>query len=183
MHPGRWLGVVLMGLSMWGQEPLSQKRDVGHGTHAVAVGWRAATEAELHAVIPVRAPVVAERIETEFRSASGVTDGRGRFIAGVVLITAGYSAEGKYSNFLIAQVPVRVGTMSLPPGQYDFGWTRSEESLTVRFYEAATGKQLGEVEAKHDLTIKRVESFRVWPPGDRSVVQLGRFTFPYALGS
>jgi hypothetical protein len=126
--------------------------------------------------------VVAERIETEFRTASGVTDGKGRFIAGVVLITAGYSAEGKYSNFFIAQVPVRVGTVALPAGQYVFGWTRSEESLAVKFYEAATGRQVGEVEAKHDLTIKRVESFRVWPPAAGGVVQLGRFTFPYALG-
>jgi hypothetical protein len=143
--------------------------------------WRAATEAELRTLIPARAPVVAERIETEFRTASGVTDGRGRFIAGVVLITAGYSAEGKYSNFFIAQVPVRIGPMLLPAGQYVFGWTRSEESLAVKFYEAATGRQVGEVEAKHDLSIKRVESFRIWPPGERSLVQLGRFTLPYAL--
>ncbi|NYF80547.1 hypothetical protein [Granulicella arctica] len=148
-----------------------------------AADWRGATEAELHALIPARAPVVTERIETEFRTASGVTDGRGRFIAGVVLITAGYSAEGKYSNFFIAQVPVRVGTMLLPTGQYVFGWTRSEDSLTVKFYEAATGKPVGTVEARHDETIKRVESFRIWPPKDKSVIQLGRFTFPYALGS
>lgn len=145
--------------------------------------WRSATESELHALIPARAPVVAERIETEFRTASGVTDGNGRFLAGVVLITAGYSAEGKYSNFLIVQMPLHVGTISLPPGQYVFGWTRSEESLAVKFYEAATGKLLGEVEAKHDPTIKRVESFRIWPPGDRSAIQLGRFLIPYTPGS
>lgn len=58
--------------------------------------WRAATPDELRRVIPARAPVVKENIETEFRTASGVTDGRGRFIAGVVMITAGYSAEGQY---------------------------------------------------------------------------------------
>jgi hypothetical protein len=150
---------------------------------AQSSSWKAATPAELHALIPARAPVQAERIETEFRTASGVTDGKGRFIAGVVLITAGYSAEGKYSNFLIAQVPMRIGTISLPAGQYVFGWTRSEDSLAVKFYEAATGKLLGEVEAKHDLTIKRVESFRIWPPGERSVIQLGRFTLGYGLGS
>ncbi len=145
-------------------------------------GWRTANEPELHALIPARAPVIAERIETEFRTASGVTDGKGRFIAGVVLITAGYSAEGKYSNFLIAQVPVKIGALSLPAGQYVFGWTRSEDSLDVKFYEAATGKPLGDVEAKHDLAIKRVESFRIWPPGDKSILQLGRFTIAYSLG-
>jgi len=142
-----------------------------------------ATAAELHALIPARAPVQAERIETEFRTASGITDGRGRMIAGVVLITAGYSAEGNYSNFLVVQLPIRIGTISLPAGQYVFGWTRGEDSLAVKFYEAATGRLLGEVEAKHDLSIKRVESFRIWPPEDRSVIQLGRFTFAYTLGS
>ncbi len=164
-----WLPTLLLLFCAW--PVFAQKAPV----------WRAATETELRALIPARAPVIAERIETEFRTASGATDGRGRFIAGVVLITAGYSAEGKYSNFFIVQVPVRIGTMLLPAGQYVFGWTRAEEALTVRFYEAATGRQVGEVEAKHDLSIKRVESFRIWPPGDRSMVQLGRFTLPYAL--
>ena len=150
-------------------------------TLGLAQTWQTATPVELRALIPERAPVQAERIETEFRTASGVTDGHGRYIAGVVLITAGYSAEGKYSNFLIAQVPVKIGTLPLPAGQYVFGWTRSEDSLAVRFYEAATGKLLGNVEAKHDLSIRRVESFRIWPPGNRSMIQLGRFTLGYSL--
>ena len=54
-----------------------------------AAGWRIASEPELRKVIPARAPVIKENIETEFRTASGVTDGRGKFIAGVVMITAG----------------------------------------------------------------------------------------------
>ncbi|HMH45958.1 MAG TPA: hypothetical protein VK557_20890, partial [Pyrinomonadaceae bacterium] len=80
--------------------------------------WRAATEPELRKLIPARAPVVKENIETEFRTASGVTDGRGKFIAGVVMITAGYSAEGKYSHFFITQTPLKLGTMLLAPGEY-----------------------------------------------------------------
>ena len=107
--------------------------------------WRTATTAELKALIPARAPVEKERIETEFRTASGITDGKHRFIAGVVLITAGYSAEGKYSHFLIVNAPLKIGDMILAPGDYVFGWTHNEESLTVKFYEAATGKPLGSV--------------------------------------
>jgi hypothetical protein len=143
--------------------------------------WHTASESDLKALIPARAPVEKERIETEFRTASGITDGQHRFIAGVVLITAGYSAEGKYSHFLIVQAPVRVGDMLLAPGQYVFGWTRNEESLTVKFYEAASGKPLGSVEATLNLSIKSVASFRVWPPNERPVMQIGRFTFPYQL--
>src|SRR5271165_1728312 len=141
--------------------------------------WRTATSNELKALIPARAPVEKERIETEFRTASGITDGQHRFIAGVVLITAGYSAEGKYSHFLIVQAPIKVGDFMLPPGQYVFGWSRNEDSLTVKFYEAATGRPLGSVEANLNPSIKSVASFRVWPPGDKSVMQIGRFTFPY----
>jgi hypothetical protein len=143
--------------------------------------WRTATTAELKTLIPDRAPVERERIETEFRTASGITDGQHRFVAGVVLITAGYSAEGKYSHFVIAQAPIKVGGVSLAPGQYVFGWTRNEDSLTVKFYEASTGKPLGSVEATLNPAIKSVSSFRVWPPNERSVMQIGRFTFPYQL--
>jgi hypothetical protein len=143
--------------------------------------WHTASESELKVLIPARAPVEKERIETEFRTASGITDEQHRFIAGVVLITAGYSAEGKYSHFLIVQAPIKVGDMLLAPGQYVFGWTHNEDSLTVKFYEAASGKPLGNVEATLNPSIKSVASFRVWPPGEKSVMQIGRFTFPYQL--
>ncbi len=143
--------------------------------------WHTASESELQALIPARAPVEKERIETEFRTASGITDGHHRFIAGVVLITAGYSAEGKYSHFLIVQAPIKVGEIALAPGQYVFGWTRNEDSLTVKFYEAPSGKPLGSVEATLNPSIKSVASFRVWPPSEKSVMQIGRFTFPYQL--
>src|ERR1043166_9345966 len=97
--------------------------------------WRAATEPELRKLIPARAPVIKENIETEFRTASGVTDGRGKFISGVVLITAGYSAEGKYSHFLITQTPLKIGSILLAPGEYVFGYQRIDNDLIrVSFY-------------------------------------------------
>src|SRR5260370_38212274 len=69
--------------------------------------WRPAAEKELKSLIPARVPVENERIETELRTASGITNGNGKFIAGVVMITAGYSAEGKYSHFFITQVRIK----------------------------------------------------------------------------
>src|ERR1700761_824619 len=83
-----------------------------------AESWRPATESELRQIIPARAQVEKERIETEFHTASGITDGNSKFVAGVVLITAGYAAEGKYSNFVIAQVPIRIEALLLSPGTY-----------------------------------------------------------------
>lgn len=143
--------------------------------------WRSATESELKAWIPARAPVVKERIETESRTASGIADDKGRYIAGAVLITAGYSANGKYSNFLVTQVPLKIGTAFLQPGEYVFGWHHVDDSLEVLFYEAASGRFLGEVRANRDDTHRRIESFQILPPGEHSIMLIGRFAFGYEI--
>jgi hypothetical protein len=149
----------------------------------VAGSWRPATEAELKTIIPARAQVEKERIETEFRTASGITDGKGHYVAGVVLITAGYSAEGKYSHFFLTQVPIRLDNLALPPGDYVFGWTReSEDALNVRFYGAETGKFAGTVKAVRNSRIGKIQSFLVQPPGERPLIMIGRFGMPYRLG-
>lgn len=146
--------------------------------------WRQATQSELAAVLPSRAPVVNEHIETEMRTASGIVDERGRFIAGVVLITAGYSADGKYSHYLVVQAPVRVGGVALKPGEYVFGWTRSEDgdSLSVHLNEAATGTLVGTTDAHWIAGSTRIESLHIWPPQDKALIQIGRFGIPYKLG-
>ena len=141
-------------------------------------GWRQASEAELKQMIPARAPVEKEKIETEFRTASGITDGK-TSIFGVVLITAGYSADGKYSHFFVTQVPLKVGPLTLKPGSYVFGWQKGEDSLHIKFYEAQTGKYLGDIEAIRNSRIGKIESFHIFSPSERSEVQIGRFAFPY----
>jgi len=144
--------------------------------------WRTATEKELAALIPARAPVEKEQIETELRTASGITDGKGKFIAGVVIITAGYAAEGKYSHFFIAQTPLTVGEIALPAGEYVFGYKRVDgESLEVRFFEAATGKPLGTLVARLQPARGPIRSLLINPPvGGKGTMQLGRFVFAYA---
>ncbi|MEO6803717.1 MAG: hypothetical protein ABI197_10810 [Granulicella sp.] len=115
------------------------------------------------------------------RSASGVTNGHGRFFAGIVLITAGYSADGKYSHYLITQVPIEIGDVSLPAGEYVLGWKRGDETLDVKFYDAATGAPRGSVEAVRIANSSRVESFKIWPPRTKSLIQIGRFGMPYRI--
>jgi hypothetical protein len=143
--------------------------------------WHSASEADLKAIIPARAPVVSERIETEFRTASGIVDDRGHAVAGVVLITAGYSADGKYSHYFVTQVPLKISSFVLAPGAYLIGWVHVQDALDVTFYQAQSGKAMGEVEATRNTSITRVESFRIWPPQERPVIQLGRFTFNYSI--
>jgi hypothetical protein len=150
---------------------------------AIRTRWRTTTEAELRKLIPARAPVNKENIETEFRTASGVTDGRGKFIAGVVMITAGYSAEGKYSHFFITQVPLRIGSMLLQPGEYVFGYQRvNNDAIRVSFYRASSSEVVGTVEARVNRKSAMVRSLLISPPADgRATIQIGRFFFEYRL--
>jgi hypothetical protein len=143
--------------------------------------WRQATDGELAALLPARAPVEKEHIETEMRTASGITDGKGHFIAGVVLITAGYSADGKYSHYLIVQAQVKIGAINLAPGEYVFGWQRDSDALNVHLHEALTGKLIGTTVAHRIPGNSRVESLRIWPPTDKAIIQIGRFSLPYEL--
>ncbi len=143
--------------------------------------WRTANSSELEAALPARAPVEKERIETEMRTASGIINSRGKVIAGVVLITAGYSADGKYSHFLLIQSPITIGDVSLSPGSYVLGWVRTEAGLLVHLYDAATGAERVSAVAHQMATGTRVVAFRIWPPGEGSIVQIGRFELAYTL--
>ncbi|MGB7547028.1 MAG: hypothetical protein WBM14_04720 [Terracidiphilus sp.] len=149
---------------------------------AEKAAWRQATDAELASLLPARAQVVKEHIETEMRTASGIVNSRGRYIAGVVLITAGYSADGKYSHYLVVQAPIRIGGVALKPGEYVFGWVRDGEALKVHFNLASTGELVGSADARRIAGHTRVESLRIWPPGDKALIQIGRFGIPYELG-
>ena len=145
--------------------------------------WRTATEQELRRVIPARAPVVKENIETEFRTASGVTDGRGHFIAGVVMITAGYSAEGKYSHFFVTQATLRIDNLVLQPDEYVFGYQRVDnETMRLVFYKASSGREVVDVRARLNPKSSAVRSLLISPPtGGRGTIQIGRFVFDYRL--
>jgi hypothetical protein len=150
-------------------------------------GWHQATPAELASLLPARAPVIKEHIETEMRTASGIVDGHGHYIAGVVLITAGYSAEGKYSHYLVVQSPVKIGGVSLKPGEYILGFTHTIDPthtvdvLNVHFNEAATGNLVGTTDAHIMQGNRTVTQLQIWPPSSKAVFQIGRFAIPYEL--
>ena len=146
--------------------------------------WREATPQELEAFLPARAPVEGERIETEMRTASGIINSRGQLIAGVVLITAGYAAQGKYSHSLLTQSPLTIGDgVVLSAGAYVIGWQHADNGLLVHIYEAATGVERGTTVARPITQFKGVESFRIWALPDRKVIQIGRFMLPYSAES
>jgi hypothetical protein len=147
-----------------------------------AATWKQASDAELASLLPARAPVEKEHIETEMRTASGIVSSNGHFIAGVVLITAGYSADGKYSHYLLIQSPVAIGGIAFKPGEYVFGYEHKGDVLSVHFHEAATGKLVGTAEAHLLPGSGHITSLHIWPPAEKAIIQIGRFELPYELG-
>lgn len=194
-----WAAAVLLLLpAAWpqGQQGLQPGKSAGQLSKSAPskVGWRAATPAELEAFLPTRAPVEKERIETEMRTATGITDDHGHMVAAVVLITAGYAAEGKYSHYLLTQSALRLGTplgtplgtqqgtlVRLAPGAYVVGWNKSCDGLLVHLFDARTGAERGSIEAHPAKQRTRVEPFHIWPPTDGVGIQIGRFFMPYSL--
>lgn len=176
---------LLMLCAMIGGSPSSGEKRSIESARGKQEGfrWRRMTEDELRAVVPERAPVVKERIETELRTAAGITDGSGHYIFGVVIITAGYEAEGKYTHFFKTQVPIRIGDLDLSPGEYVFGYQRlAVDALRVVFYRATDGGQIGAVRATVENRRGAIYSFYIEPPiGGRGKIKIGRFGFDYSL--
>ncbi len=144
--------------------------------------WRKMTEAELKTAVPETAPVIKENIETEFRTASGITES-GKNIFGVVIITAGYEADGKYTHFFRIQKKITIGTLQLKADDYIFGYKRLDsETLRVNFYQAKNGKLVGSVKSKVERKKGAIYSFLIEPPTDKKgKIYIGRFTMDYVL--
>ena len=142
------------------------------------------TEAELKKAVPEKAPIIKENIETEFRTASGITDGKNQ-IFGVVIITAGYEADGKYTHFLRAQKNIKIGELTLKPDDYIFGYQRLDaETLRVMFYRARDGELIGAIKARVEKSRGAIYSFLIQPSAassNKGAIFIGRFTFDYVL--
>lgn len=99
------------------------------------------------------------------------------------MITAGYSAEGKYSHFVTTQVAIKIGDFELKPGDYVFGYQRKNaDSIDVSFYRASSGESLGSVAAYVNRKSAMVRSLLISPPArDKGTIQVGRFVFEYRI--
>lgn len=144
--------------------------------------WKKMSESDLKKVIPEKAPVIKENIETEFRTASGIVNGQ-KNIFGVVIITAGYEADGKYTHFFKTDEKLKLGEIVLNKGEYIFGYKRLDnETLDVSFYQARDGKLIGSIEAKVERKKGAIYSFLLEPPVDKKgKIYIGRFSFEYSL--
>lgn len=151
------------------------------GSSQSRVYWRSATPDELSGFLPARAVVGKERIESELRTASGIVNQRGEMIASVLLITAGYAADGRFSYYLLAQHALTVGEVHLAPGAYVVGWTRTDDGLKVHIFDAVTLTPRGDTLARPNPQSRRVISFHIWPPDQGSRIQIGRYTLPYRV--
>lgn len=147
-----------------------------------AQDWQKLSADDLKKIVPEKAPVIKEQIETELRTASGITDGKSK-IFGVVIITAGYEADGKYTHFFKTDAKMKVGELSLDKGEYIFGYQRlNAESLRVMFYHAEDGELIGALKAKVEQKKGAIYSLLIEPPiAKKGKIYIGRFTFDYEL--
>lgn len=147
-----------------------------------AQDWRKMTEDELKRAVPEKAPVIKENIETEFRTAAGITDGKINLF-GVVIITAGYEADGKYTHFFKTDTNIKVGDLPLTKGEYIFGYQRLDsDTLRIMFYKAKDGELLGATKARVEKGKGAIYSFLITPPtAKQGKIYIGRFTFEYSL--
>ena len=51
----------------------------------------------------------------------------------------------------------------------------------MHFHEAGTGALVGTADAHRIAGTSRVESLHIWPPGEKALIQIGRFAIPYEL--
>ena len=77
---------------------------------------------------------------------------------------------------------MEISGICFPRFHYVFGWRGGDDGLLVTFYDALSGAARGSAMARPMPTGVRVESFHIWPPADRSILQIGRFQLPYTLG-
>ncbi|MBS1794798.1 MAG: hypothetical protein JSS81_13140 [Acidobacteria bacterium] len=149
---------------------------------AFAQDWRKMSEAELRKTVPEKAPVIRENIETELRTAAGITDGKAN-IFGVVIITAGYEADGKYTHYFRSDVALRVGDLPLEKGEYIFGYQRLDaDTLRVTFFRSKDGELVGATKAKVEKSKGAIYSFLITPPAaKKGRIYIGRFSFDYSL--
>lgn len=147
-----------------------------------AQDWRKMTDDELQKSVPEKAAVIKENIETELRTASGITDGKNQFF-GVLIITAGYAADGTYTHFLKTDSKIKIGDLSFGKGEYVFGYKRiDQENLRVKFSNAKDGKEIGSVKAKFEPAKGAIYSFLIVPPvAKKGKIYIGRFTLEYNL--
>ncbi len=140
------------------------------------------TDEELQKSVPEKATVIKEDIETELRTASGITDGKNNFF-GVLIITAGYAADGTYTHFLKTDSKIKLGNLNLSKGEYIFGYKRiDQENLRVTFSNAKTGKGIGSLKAEFEPAKGAIYSFLIVPPIDKKgKIYIGRFTLEYTL--
>lgn len=144
--------------------------------------WQKMGAEALKKAVPEKAPVLEENIETEMRTASGISMGS-KNIFGVLIITAGYEADGKYTHYFKNEAQIRFKSFDLAPGEYVFGYKREDgETLRVCFYNAKSGELIGATDAKLEKKKGAIYSFLIEPPIEKKgKVYIGRFSFEYTL--
>jgi hypothetical protein len=109
--------------------------------------------AELTRVVPTAFYFQGLSAPTQMRNSAAARFGKDRYVISGLVDTSGYSADvrAKYVGFLITDSPIMLGSESLAPGAYGFGFP-TEGKLTVM---DLGGKDLLSVPVTNDKDLKR----------------------------
>jgi hypothetical protein len=116
----------------------------------------------LSKILPASVFVDGENVPTQKRNAGAVTFGEKKYFIASLVDTSGYSSQyqEKYIGTLITQVPVKLGSLELQPGQYGFGKIKSGENESLAIYDVG-GNKIGEVATTKDDKMKPVRPLQI----------------------
>ena len=130
----------------------------------------------LSKILPASVFVDGENVPTQKRNAAAFKFADGKYLLAALVDTSGYTSQyqEKYIGTLITQVPVKVGSLDLHPGQYGFGRVKSGQEEMFAIYDIG-GNKVGEVTATKDDKLKPVRPLQMVADGDGAKLYLGPF--------
>jgi hypothetical protein len=117
---------------------------VAAGTLAVAVmasplaataqaGDTVLKPADLQKLLPASVFYKGQSATTQLRNSGGVKFADGFFVLSTLVDTSGYSTDvqAKYQAYFIAEVPIKIGSESLPAGVYGVGFIAGDKFVVT----------------------------------------------------
>ena len=115
--------------------------------------------ADTQKLLPAAVFYRGQSAPTQLRNSGGVKFSDGYYVLGTLVDTSGYSTDiqAKYSAYLIAEVPVKIGGSSLPAGVYGVGFIADDKFVVtdVGAHDVLT------VSSSTDATLKRPTPLQV----------------------
>jgi len=115
--------------------------------------------ADMQKMLPASVYYKGQSATTQLRNSGGVKFSDGYYVLATLVDTSGYSTDiqAKYSAYLIAEVPVKIGGSSLPAGVYGVGFIADDKFVVTD----VGARDVLTVSSSTDATLKRPTPLQV----------------------